>query len=108
MVLEDLAHSNLIVECHSANEYTQLDELLKQFENIRFDGVMTPSDQWVRDNPYYYVYKNMPLGTSQLATAIDDNGDVPWMTFSKFMENLEIEEEERESDLESVSLEGVL
>ena len=31
MVLEELANGRLIVECHTANEYAQIDEALKSF-----------------------------------------------------------------------------
>lgn len=109
MVLEELAHSRLIVECHSADEYDQIDALLKEFSEVDFEGVRPMSDGGAQSNPYYYVDdERKPNSGATIADAFLVTGEVPWMTFAEFMTALELEENAQESDLESVSLEGVL
>lgn len=109
MVLEELAHSRLVVECHSADEYAQIDVLLKEFGEVDFEDVYPMSDGGAQSNPYYYVDdKRKPNSGATIAGVIRGIGDVPCMAFDEFMSALQIEENAQESDLESVSLEGVL
>ena len=109
MVLEELSHSQLIVECHSADEYAQIDMLLKEFGGVDCDHVGSVSEDGARARPYYYVDRDRrPSFSATLADAFCVIGDVPWLFFTEFMSALLIEENEQEPDLEPVSLEGVL
>ena len=109
MVLEELAHSRLVVECHSADEYAQIDELLEEFGDVDFDNVGPISEAAAQVNPYYYVGDDRdPRADRVLANVFDDIGEVPCMLFAEFMAALYVDENAQEPDLESVSLEGVL
>lgn len=109
MVLEESAHSQLVVECRSADEYAQLDALLREFGHVDFEDVYPMSDREVRDQPYYYVDdERRPRSGMTIAMVTRDIGDVPCITFAEFMTALQIEENAQESDLGPVSLEGIL
>lgn len=109
MVLEELAHSRLVVECHSADEYTQIDELLKRFGEVNFEDVCPVSEHVAQVNPYYYVDDDrQPSAGRVLANVFDNIGEVPCMLFAEFIAALYVDENTQEPDLESVSLEGVL
>lgn len=109
MVLEELSHSQLIVECDSADEFDQIDVLLEEFGGVDLDDVCAVSEGAARRHPYYYVDDDCrPNYSETLADAFCVIGEVPWLSFAEFMAALELEENAQESDLESVSLEGVL
>lgn len=109
MVLEELSHGQLIVECHSADEYDQIDALLKEFGDVDFEGIAPMSDGVAQARPYYYVGdERKPRSSRTLDNVFDEIGKVPWTPFAEFMAALYVDENAQESDLESVSLEGVL
>lgn len=109
MVLEELANGRLVVECHTAHEYEQIDDALKAFGGCNFSGVDIVEDFEAARNPYYYVSHKVPSYAATLSAAlahIDSSGT--WMPFPEFMAAMYGEESDGGAELNVVSLEEVL
>ena len=55
MLLDDLIHTRLAVCCASAEEYAQVDQLLKDSADFEFPDISAVNDKEAEDNPYYFV-----------------------------------------------------
>ena len=59
MLLDDLIHTRLAVCCASAEEYDQIDQLLKDSADFEFPENISPvDDEEAENNPYYFVTPN--------------------------------------------------
>ena len=106
MVLEELANGRLIVECHTANEYAQIDEALKSFGGCDFSCISDVDDNEAACHPYYYVNHEVPSYAATLAEALSR---IPGshITFPEFMAAMYGEESDGGTELNVVSLEEV-
>lgn len=55
MLLDDLIHTRLAVCCASAEEYAQIDQLLKDSADFEFPDIDPVDEEEAEDNPYYFV-----------------------------------------------------
>lgn len=55
MLLDDLIHTRLAVCCASAEEYAQIDQLLKDSADFEFPDIDPVNEGEAEDNPYYFV-----------------------------------------------------
>lgn len=55
MLLDDLIHTRLAVRCASAEEYAQIDQLLKDSADFEFPDIYPVNEEEAEDNPYYFV-----------------------------------------------------
>lgn len=109
MVLEELANGRIVVECHTANEYAQLDEALKSFGGCDFSGVDTVDDFEAACHPYYFVNHKVPSYSATLSMARSNMHYEGWcMTFPEFMAAMCGEESDGGAELNVVSPEEVL
>lgn len=58
MLLDDLIHTRLAVRCASAEEYAQVDQLLKDSPDFKFPDISLVDEEEAEDNPYYFVTPN--------------------------------------------------
>lgn len=55
MLLDDLIHTRLAVRCASAEEYAQIDQLLKDSADFDFPDINPVDEEEAEENPYYFV-----------------------------------------------------
>ena len=55
MLLDDLIHTRLAVCCASAEEYAQVDQLLKDSPDFEFPDINPVDEEEAENNPYYFV-----------------------------------------------------